>query len=405
MKRIVCASLFLATLSPVFAQGAAETTAFPGEEYMAFSISTIDQECKVQWAFETAVAQQGQHGTATAGQAQLPHDGCPGLFPFAVGRYKWTLGDTALKDSFVLNVKFPPNQGGWQPVTVPVKRAAVEVKSLSLEKGTAVLNLNGGLDTAGTLTFDFETAGGFVSSQTTATYYQPGSAISVGIDRPTIKKGKYSKVNVTWNTLTYRMDSQTPIAHAVKTTYTPSKPWNVLGVVRYSQYNVANEAKCTGAAVQKWVVDSVTQCNFSQTLFKSDFLDFTSRNGTGKSSNFGYLKPGAATSVATSCADEMPPNVNIKDIYVQVDSVTGACNSDLLGGVSVATFAKNCTGKETLVKSNNKLFQKRDVDDKCPACDADFRGTDGHIDAFANVDSCDPHDIPDLGNYWTLQQP
>lgn len=43
MKRIVCASLFLATLSPVFAQGAAETTAFPGEEHMAFSISQVPQ--------------------------------------------------------------------------------------------------------------------------------------------------------------------------------------------------------------------------------------------------------------------------------------------------------------------------------------------------------------------------
>lgn len=401
----MCASLFLAAFGLASAQGAAETTAFPGEEYIAFAISTIDQNCEVQWLFESAVSGQGAHGVATAGQAQLPDERCPGkLFPFAIGRYKWTMGDPALQDSFVLNVKFPDNQGGWQPVTVPVKRGAVEVKSVNMENGTAVLNLNAGKDTAGTVTLDFETAGGFVSSQTTTAYYQAGPSVSISIDRPKIKKGQYSKLKVTWNTTTYRI-GEAPVSHALKTTYTPPKAWNVLGVIRYSQYAVTNEAKCTGVAVQKWVADSVTKCNFSQSSFKSDFLEFADINGTGKSSHLGYVKPAVATSVATTCADKLPPNVPLTDIYVQVSSVTGACNTELLPEVSVATVDKKCVAKEILVRSNNQPFQKRDVDDQCKRCKRDFRGTDGHIDAFVSNDSCDPHDFVDLGNYWTLQQP
>ncbi|HEX5684521.1 MAG TPA: hypothetical protein VFY73_10865 [Ideonella sp.] len=404
MKRNKCAALLLA-LAGGWAQAQSITTAFPGEEYIAFAISSVGQDCKLIWEYETSVLTQGKYGTATAGKVSLPYgNGCPGVFPFAIGKYKWTGGQAALEDTFILNVKFPPGEGGWQPVPVTVKRAAVSVKSLSLEKGTAVLNLNAGVDTAGTITFDFETAGGAVSSQTTSSYYQPGSAVSVEIDRPKIGRGKYAKANVTWNTTSYRIGAD-PVMHAVKTTHTPSKPWNVLGLVRYSQYGVTDEGQCTAPLVQKWVVDSLTECNFSQALFKSDFLEFTSRNGTGRSSALGYIKPGTATNVATACAAQMPPDVPLQDIYVQVSSVTGACKTELKGGVSVATFEKNCKATETLVKSTNKLFQKRDVDDKCPACDGDFRGTEGHIDAFTNINACDPHQMVDLGNYWTLQQP
>jgi hypothetical protein len=386
-----------------------ESTAFLNEKYIAFAISSVDQNCNLLWNFETRILNQGAYGTARAGSADLPYQGlCFGqLFPFGVAWYTWTGGEAALQDSFVVNAKLPPPPDeNWVPYTVVVKRADIHVNQVDLSTGLADINLNGStIDTAGTITFEFETASGTISSQTTIAYYQPANNVQVKIDRPKISKGQYTKVKVKWNTVSFRRDN-IYVYHVLETTYTPPTLWNVLGVIRYSQYNVSTETKCTGALVDKWEVDSVDTCNFTAAKFKRDFLEMTDLNGTGASVNFGYIKPGWTTIVKKACKGKFPNGANENNTYVHVPTVIGSCGTAMIPNVSVATKPKNCNATEVLVnRSTNVNFASKDADDLCPVCNTDFRGTDGHIDHFTNVDSCNPRDINDLGDFWTLQRP
>jgi len=383
----------------------AETTAFENEEYIAFAVAGVDDSCELLFTFTNTISTAPQHGTATAGQAALPYgELCPGkVFPHAVVKYKWTGGKAALQDSFVTDVKYP--DGSTRPVTGVVKRGAIEVKDVNLESGTAIIDLNAAGDTSGTITFEF-VGSGIKSAWTTTTVYSPGTGRGVTIDRPKIKKGKYTKVNVKWNVTTHRYEGTNP-KHTLQGTFTPAKPWNVLGVIRYSQYNVPIESECVGTLVDKYVVDSLTNCKFTATKFKSDFLSQTKVNGTGSSVTYGYIKPGWNTDLGTSCAGKFPNGADVNNSYLQMPGVIGSCNMSLVANVSVATKPKNCASNQTLVNTstNVNLPITKDSDDTCPGCDKDFNGTDGHIDNFTNIPKCKPRDILDLGNYWTLRRP
>jgi hypothetical protein len=381
-----------------------QSTAFENEEHIAFAVAAVDA-CEVIFPFTNTIATPPTHGTATAGQAPLPYgDQCPGqLFPHAVAKYKWTGGDAASQDSFVTNVQYPTDV---RPVTVDIKRGFIEVKSVDVASGKAIVDLNAASDTSGTVTFEFVDANGVKSSQTTKDVYTPATGKGITIDRPKIKKGKYTKVNVIWNITTRRLDGTAP-TRKLQATYTPAKPWNVLGVIRYSQYNVPIESECVGAQVDKWVVDSLSSCKFTATKFKSDFLNQTKINGTGSSTTYGYIKPGWNTDLETRCAGKFPNGATKDNSYLQMSSVIGSCNMALVPNVSVATKPKNCASDQTLVNTttNVNLPVTKNSDDTCPGCGKDFDGTDGHIDNFTNIPKCKPSDIVDLGNYWTLRRP
>ena len=382
-----------------------ESTAFADEEYIAFAVAGVDDSCTLVWTFTDTIATPPTQGTATAGQAALPYgDQCPGqVFPTAVANYKWTGSDTKiLQDSFVVNVQYPTDV---RPITVMVKRAGLVVKSIDLAAGTAILDLNGASDTSGKITFEFVDSAGGTSTQTTTTVYGPGTGRGITIERPKIVKGKYTKVNIKWDTTTHRSDGTSP-KHTLEATFTPPKPWDVLGIIRYSQYNVTTESDCTGDAVEKWYVESMDLCEFEKANFKSDFLSQADLNGTGNSTDHGYVKPGKITRLAKACAGKFPDGATKFNTYVHVSSVTGSCNKVLVAGVSVATNPENCKAEETLVnRTNNKTFGTKKAQDTCPACNRDFEGTDGHIDSLTSVAKCNPHDFADLGNYWTLQRP
>jgi hypothetical protein len=400
-----------ALLASIFNSGQAatlansETTAFVNEEYNAFAAAGVDDSCELIWTFTNTISTPPTHGTATAGQAALPYgDQCPGkVFPHAVVKYKWTGDKTSLTDSFVTDVKYP--DGSTRPITGQVKRADLVVKDVNLESGKAIVDLNAASDSKGTLTFEFTGAGGVKSTQTTADEYSGGTGRGVTIDRPKIKKGKYNKVVVKWNLTTMRYGSPVGVKHTLQATFTPPKAWNVLGIIRYSQYNVPVESECVGAQVKSFVVDSLTSCKFTATTFRSDFLSQTGINGTGTSTSYGFVKPGWNTNLATDCAGKFPKDATVDNSYLQMDGVYGSCGMTLTANVSVATRPKNCSSDQTLVDKSNVTYREKDSDDTCPGCNKDFNGTDGHIDNFIDTPRCKPKDILDLGNYWTLRRP
>jgi hypothetical protein len=300
-----------------------------------------------------------------------------------------------------LYVKYPPPDD-VQVVPVVVKRAAVQVQGVDFTTETVTLDLNGSvLDTTGTLTFEFEDSSGSKVSQTTTTYYQPANGVQAKFDRLKIPKGTYPKLNVKWNTVSYRFGAN-PVMHTVEGSLTPSKPWNVLGVTRFSQYNTPAETQCVGSPATVWKVDSVDTCNFEEVQLKSDFVSQVQLNGTGKSEGYGILKAGAATSLKKSCKGKFPDGADQNNSFVQVSSVTGACNKVLVPNDSIAMNPYNptwkCGNKFLLVTTPGDANKgTRTNQDKCPAC------TDDHIDNYTDVEKCSAHEVGDLGKFWTVQ--
>lgn len=393
----------LLLLFPAISCAQNESTAFPDEEYIAFAISSVDQNCQLLWRFESNVATQGAFGTAAASGGEYPYgELCPGQrFYYATATYKWTAGEAGLQDTFTLFLKVPPPED-QVIVPVSVKRAAVAIKSVDFTTERITLDLNGSArDTSGVLTFEFETVGGVKSSQSVTGVFPPANDVSVRFDRLKIPKGSYSKLTTKWQTLTYRFGEE-PVQHTVVGTYTPTKPWNILGPTRFSQYNTPHESHCTGAPTVVWKVDSVDSCNFEQVPLKSDFLAQTLLNGTGRSESFGLVKPGVATSVKKRCKGKFPDGANESNSYVQVSSVTGSCNKILQANKTIAMNPYNPTfkcGNRFLLVSTSGDVNKgtRTNQDSCPGC------TDDHIDNYTDVEHCTSHDVGDLGVFWTVQ--
>ena len=67
-------------------------------------------------------------------------------------------------------------------------------------------------------------------------YYN--GANSLPIDRPKIKPGLYTTLKVAWT-----VDNLRAVG-----TYSYVNGWNVLGNIRYSQYNVPLESSCSGSS-------------------------------------------------------------------------------------------------------------------------------------------------------------
>lgn len=273
---------------------------------------------------------------------------------------------------------------------------AVMISSADLVSNTVAVTLTGDTSTTGALTV---TANG-VSNMFSAPY-NGGAAVGPGtynvpFTRTNMPPDVYSTVTAQWNV------GSAP----VMAMYTLPDAWEVRGVIRHSQYNVPTESSCTGPLVTAYVTNLSCK-TFTQTTFENNFVRQTQLNGTGSSNTFGLVKP----IYITSCAGaKKPAGATASNTFVQVSTITGDCNSQLVPDVSVATYPDPntssppnsvCGDSILLVQSSQTNLAVKSVADLCPACSGDFRGTNGHIDDFSSIPSCNPLKIPDLGNFWT----
>jgi len=345
-----------------------------------------------QWTVTTAPV----YGNTSTGifTDVLSNGDCPGVqFPYALISYTWTSTDEAAQqdvfDAFWSSPDFV------EPDHFVMNLATVKIGAVNLGTGKANVTITGPSGATGTLTFEFSGASVATATQTTQASYGSGAA-AVTLDRPSIAKGVYDALKVKWNA------STPPVFGKLS----PSRAWNVLGTIRYSQYNTPVESACTGSPAAVWVVDSLTACNFTATTLDSAFAAQVNVNGTGSSTAYGIVKTGAATSLRRSCRGHFPPGATLSNSYLQVPSVTGSCNSVLTAGTSVAThptLGLACGAGLAVVQSNNTNQGNKSRADTCPACNGGFNGTDGHIDSYTADQACTAHDVGDLGNFWTVQ--
>jgi hypothetical protein len=272
-----------------------------------------------------------------------------------------------------------------QPVTV----AQAQITSADLENNQVSVSLTGPSGSSGTL----EVIAIGVNNQPQITYnggaaVGPGS-YNVAFNRPYMPADTYSSVKAIWN---YN-------AIPATATFNLTRTWLVLGTIRHSQYNTPYESACTGSLQTAWTFNS--SCTFTQTSLKSDFLSQTYINGTGISQSHGILK------YSTSCTN-YASGANVQNSFLTVSSITGACNTAMSGGVSVATYPSpnvgnpyGCGDNALLVTSSNTNEAIKDVADYCPACSGGLNGTNGHIDDYSSSQACSGGAVGDLGNFWT----
>jgi len=347
----------------------------------------------------------------------LGNGDCPTTqFPFAAIGYTWTStnvdsssdnlaatwSSTATSDTYSDNFKL--NLAAAKVTNVDLSNQASPI-AISIPQPT---DLFGSVDAAGTLEFDFVGTNSTVvlSSPTT---YAPGSYL-IAFDRTQLTKDIYSSLIVKWN-------ASNP---AVGSTYTPASAWNVLGTVRYSQYNTPAESVCQGTPITEWLVDSTTSCDFAQITLDSTFASQVNLNGIGASLSYGLVQTAVATSLKNpqTCKGKYPTGATLQNTYLQVPTVTGACNQPLIPNSSVATFKGSRNQPPTdpnykLLRCGSGLqlvnidydtnFGADLVEDSCPACNANYNGTQGHIDSYSSNIACSSNSVGDLGNFWTYQ--
>ena len=322
----------------------------------------------------------------------LSNGDCPGVvFPYALISYTWTGTDEAVKqDVFDAQWAAP---GFLEPDHFVMDLATIRVSAVDLAAGTANLTIKGPSGITGTVTLEF--SGSSTQRQPDTAALGTGSSTQ-RIDRPRIPRGSYDTLTATWNV-------STP---PIKGKLTPARAWEVLGTIRYSQYNTPRESACGGGTTAVWVVDNMTACTFTQVNLNASFASQVNVNGTGVSTNHGIVKAGAATNLRRACRGHFPAGATLGNSYLQVASVIGSCNTTLVANNSVAshgTLGLACNSPLTLVQTSNANFGGRTRADTCPACDGGFNGTDGHIDSYTDNEACTAHDVGDLGNYWTVK--
>lgn len=402
--------------------GPVETTGFPGERHIAFMATVVDQDCKVDWIFNTRTSGTPSHGSIKTGdviEIPNPRMGCTGNISVGIATYKWNESDDARIDQFDIEVLYPPTQdndpksGVWYPVSLKIYRGSIELIKFDLASGQATIRANAAADTIGTAAMKLtEQSGRELELKETLIHGQGAEIISIPIDRPSIPRGLYNKLSITWKSKTLRKEESGVEWTAHDLFHSPPpKDYRVLGSIRYTRYNAPHESECNGAPVIRWVVESIDNCQLFQDQFKADFVEEVLENGTGLSMTRGYIKPARATALSKSCKNNFPDGANLDNTVVMVGRITGACNTVLTPDTSVAEFSTRssrpeCEAKLLLVKKNdNSSFGARDIDDRCPACDRGFGGQDGHMDNFSDFHSCNGKSAVDLGNFWTYKKP
>jgi hypothetical protein len=277
--------------------------------------------------------------------------------------------------------------------------ACVSIAGADLTSNNVAVTLSAPQGTTGKLTITANGAVGTYSIDVAKGNAIGPSSPNVALDRLQIPPDVYSSITAAWAV------SPSPVSN----TFTLPDQWNVYGIVRHSQYNTPLESQCTGDEITAFVVNS--SCTFTQTALKSDFVSQTNINGTGTSVSYGLLKPARITIEPTLCKNVKKPVGATGGItFYEVPTVTGSCNTTMVPGSSVATFPNpataggndaQCGDSILLVKRPDVVEAIKSVDDYCPACSGDFRGTNGHIDNYVASQACKAHAVRDLGNFWT----
>jgi hypothetical protein len=181
-----------------------------------------------------------------------------------------------------------------------------------------------------------------------------------------------------------------------------------MGVTRFSQYNAPKESSCSAKQATAYVFTGAGDCtyNYGVTL-SAQFMSQTVINATGRSTQFGLIKPFNNTGLIRFC--NYPDGGNQGNTFVQVSKIAGSCNTEFKDGTSLAvnpnphtdtTGTWNCGDQVALVSTNNTLDSVRIVQDACGRCKrvSDFNGANGHIDVYTTEDACRPTAIFDYNS-------
>lgn len=278
--------------------------------------------------------------------------------------------------------------GTFPSITVTFLGAGVTVTDADLVSNKVTVQMSG--PGSGALTVTANGASNHYAAITPTGNLAAGT-YQVTFDRPKMPVDTYTSITATWN-----------VGPTLSSTFTLPNQWRVLGLVRHSQYNTPAESQCQGPSAQAWVFNS--SCQFTQTQLNKKFMDQVALNGTGLSQSYGLLKF-SNPNKGGMCASSYPPGATSQNTFLQVSSVTGACNLTLTGGFSVATFPSpnekkdfTCRDAILLTTKSNTNQAVNEADDYCPSCLGDLQGAQAHIDDYSSSRACR---LGDLGKFWT----
>lgn len=280
------------------------------------------------------------------------------------------------------------NFGGTAPGTI----ASVAITGADIEANDVDVTLSGPSGTSGTLTIIVNGS----PNNKPQFMANGGAAIGPGqyqipLNRPSLLSADtYASVTADWNVG----------GSTLPTTFNLSRKWIVRGTIRHSQYNVMNESACTVNTQTAYLYTS--SCQWQTVTLRSQFVSQAEINGTGISLNYGVLKYDDGR-----CASSYPQGANSGNSFLKVSSVTGQCNTALVGGDSVATnpgpFYSNpygCGDNLQLVNSSNQNSYLKHVADQC--ANTTQGCADGHMDNFNSTPACSGvGDLPG-SPYWTV---
>jgi len=209
-------------------------------------------------------------------------------------------------------------------------------------------------------------------------------------NRPSLSSGEYTSVSASWTA-------------GAGANASASVSFNVLGITRFSSYNVVYESTCpSGTAQTAYIITGSSGCSSYTTTLNPTFMSQVVENGTGVSVSNGTLQ----TYNVNTKRCGVPSGASSSDTFYQVTSITGSCNTALSGGTSLATNPNpnssntkwDCGDQVLLVNSSDQTNSTKTVQDYCPAC-----STPGHIDAFSSSQACTVGSIPDYGNFYAIR--
>jgi hypothetical protein len=291
--------------------------------------------------------------------------------------------------SFTLKVDVYGGAFEYGPLTDVFGSGNVSVNTANLWNNQVSVTLSGSNSQTGPLTISLIGSSSTYSFQYGTSAVGPGT-YNVTMNRPSIPADTYSYIQAVWK-------APTADNGALKIR------WNVLGIIRHSQYNTPYESSCTSSVSPAWIINKST-CMFTPISIKSDFTSQVYINGTGVSTSYGILKytPG----IKNECS--YPSGSDDSNTFLQVSSITGSCNK-VLDDTSVATNPNpttdvtkfGCGDNLSLITSANSQQAMKYPEDLCPACNKGFNGTNGHIDDYSISQACSGHLVGDYGFFWT----
>ena len=268
--------------------------------------------------------------------------------------------------------------------------------TLDLMAGTLKVSLSGQTKTAN-LSSMINGAGQSVSLPSHANA-QAGTSFTDSVQRNALPIGQYGSFVAVWDDLSLNL----PLS------------FNVLGDYRFSTYNTTYEAQCgpsTSPAVVAYSYSGNT-CTWKTEYLNPTFMSQVNINGTGVNANGEILKTWAVNDACDLPDSALPNGTNA---YYLVPKVDGACLSEFNQTTPTAIAvspnprsspgALACSDQVLMVDSANASKAIKTVQDNCPACSGDFRGTQGHIDTYTNSHACLAHDpsIQDQGNFTAIR--